>query len=76
MDSKVSNFGPFIEGKRNECKKSLEEVAYRTGTSVWTLRRWEQGVTFPRANKLASLAAVLGVTVQELTDAIEAPANG
>jgi transcriptional regulator with XRE-family HTH domain len=42
------------------------ELAFRAGVTEAAARRWEAGKAEPRANKLAPLAAALGVQVGDL----------
>jgi transcriptional regulator with XRE-family HTH domain len=52
-----------LAGARKDRKHTVGEIANRLGVSVVTLEGWESGACDPRANRLAQLAGILGVSV-------------
>lgn len=68
MDSMISpahsddTLGGRIAEARDLVSLSAEEVASRIGVTVETFAEWENDRAEPRANKLVTLAGVLGVS--------------
>jgi transcriptional regulator with XRE-family HTH domain len=57
-----------IKKLRSRRGYSQEELAERSGLSIRTIQRIENGETEPRGDSLTRLAAALGVTVDDLAD--------
>jgi len=66
-------FGQRLVQLRVRCKISQEELAYRVGVSVMTIRRWEHGDYGPEFDKLEKIAQALGVRIRDLFDFPEYP---
>lgn len=60
-------FGLKVKQLRQELGLSFAELAGQTGMSVSYLNEIEKGKKFPKKDKIAKLAAVLGRTSEELT---------
>ena len=60
--------GLRIEQARKAAGLSLRQVATRMSVKPSTVEKWEEGSSEPRANKLLTLAGVLGVPVLWLLD--------
>lgn len=58
--------GALIRKRREELGISRECLAYESGLALATMLRIEVHNHVPRADRLASIARVLGVTVDEL----------
>lgn len=61
-ETEPTHLGGRISHAREAQGLSLAQAARRLGVKSTTLRSWETGESDPRANKLATLAGVLGVT--------------
>ena len=53
---------------RNARGLTLTELARRCDVSIASARQWEVGITFPSADKLPIIAAILGCTIDDLYD--------
>ena len=62
------SLGENIKRKRIERKLTQEEVATHLGVSFQSVSKWERGEGYPDIELLPALAAVLGVSVQELLE--------
>ena len=58
--------GEIIAQKRKEKKLTQEELAERMGVSAQAVSKWENGLSCPDITLLPPLAALFGVTVDEL----------
>ena len=58
----TATFGDRMAAAREAIGMTEEELAWRLGVKVKTVRNWEQDVSEPRANKLNTLAGVLNVS--------------
>ena len=47
---------------------TLTEFACRSDVSIASARQWEVGISFPSADKLPIIAAILGCTIDDLYD--------
>lgn len=47
---------------------TLTEFACRCDVSIASARQWEVGISFPSADKLPIIAAILGCTIDDLYD--------
>ena len=62
------NFAEQLQKLRKAAGISQAELASRAGVSLDSLRNWEQGRVLPRVDVAATLAAVLGVSLDALVD--------
>ena len=73
----VATFGDRVAAAREKALIDQEELAKRLGIKLSTLRAWEDDTSEPRANRLATLAGVLGVSMMWLItgegDGVEPP---
>lgn len=53
---------------RNARGLTLTEFARRCEVSIASARQWEVGISFPSADKLPIIAAILGCTIDDLYD--------
>jgi transcriptional regulator with XRE-family HTH domain len=58
--------GALIRKRRGELGITRERLAYESGLALSTMLRIELHNHVPRADRLAAIARVLGVTVDEL----------
>lgn len=58
-----------IRRTRQRRNLSQSELAERVGVSQRTVSKWENGEVIPRSDRLAALAAVLGVSMSEMLEA-------
>src|SRR6056297_286076 len=85
FDAETTTFGDRMTGAREASGLSQPELAKRLGVKVKTIRAWENDQSEPRANKLGTLAGILGVSMMwllagqgegldspELTDPVDA----
>lgn len=66
FDAETTTFGDRVTGAREAAGLSQPELAKRLGVKVKTIRAWEQDQSEPRANKLGTLAGILGVSMMWL----------
>lgn len=59
-------FGQKIVSLRMEQGVSQEELAFRVGVSVMTVRRWEHGRNGPEFDRLEKIAKAFGISLEEL----------
>ena len=64
--SEASTFGARLVGARDAAGLSRNELARRLGVQAKTLRKWEEDMAEPRANKLQLVAGVLNVSIMWL----------
>lgn len=57
-----------IRALRNARGLTLTELARRCDVSISSAHQWEVGITFPSADKLPIIAAILGCTIDDLYD--------
>ncbi len=62
-DSDVATFGDRLAAAREQAKLSQAGLAKRLGVKASTVRKWEDDLAEPRANRLSMLAGVLGVSL-------------
>ena len=55
-----------LKAARVNAGLTQEQVQQTTGVARSTLRRWEQGKTFPKANELATLCDLYGVEIGQI----------
>lgn len=53
---------------RKEKGFTQKSIAKKMGVSVATVSRWESGIFYPRANKLAKLSKVLKCSINDLIE--------
>ena len=70
------NFARKLARLRGEAGLSQTDLSFRSGVSVDSLRRWEQGRATPRVAAIAKLALALGVSVNVLVEGIEVEIPG
>lgn len=61
-----NNFTERLKRFRKKAGLNQEELAFQIGVSVMTVRRWEWGKYFPRADEIKKLASALHVSEEEL----------
>ncbi len=64
--AEVATFGDRVAAARENAGMSQAALAKRLGIKQSTLRGWEDDLSEPRANRLATLAGVLGVSMMWL----------
>ena len=62
------NLGNSLFHARKKCGLSQEDVAEKLGVSRQTVSKWETGETLPDIRQSKRLAALYGVTLDELID--------
>ena len=76
----VATFGDRVAAARENAQMTQAALAKRLGVKQSTLRGWEDDLSEPRANRLATLAGVLGVSMMWLIngegEGLEAPEEG
>lgn len=76
-DPEVATFGDRLAAARDQAKLTQAALAKRLGVKASTVRKWEDDLSEPRANRLSMLAGVLGVSMGWLIngsgDGVEAP---
>lgn len=65
-DADVATLGDRIAAAREAAGMTEKQCAKRLGVKTRTLEDWEQDQSDPRANRLANLAGMLGVSVMWL----------
>jgi transcriptional regulator with XRE-family HTH domain len=66
FDAETTTFGDRLTGAREAAGLSQPELADRLGVKVKTIRAWENDQSEPRANKLGTVAGILGVSMMWL----------
>ena len=64
MDKEV--FGGFIAALRKDAKLTQQQVADTLHVTDRAVSKWERGLSYPDVTLMEPLAAVLGVSVEEL----------
>lgn len=62
----AADFGKRLKDLRGRFRLSQDKLAKQVGVSFNTVCRWEYGERTPRAEELSRLAAVFGITTDEL----------
>ena len=62
----AATFGDRLTAARESAGLGQEELARRLGVKPSTLRSWEEDTKEPRANRLATVAGMLGVSLRWL----------
>ncbi len=62
----VATFGDRVAAAREQAGMTQEVLAKRLGIRGPTLRKWENDVSEPRANRLSMLAGILNVSMMWL----------
>ena len=65
----MATFGDSLEAAREHAAMSQSDMAKRLGVKVSTLRKWEQDLSEPRANRLSMMAGLLNVSIMWLLNA-------
>ena len=65
-DSDVATFGDRLAAGREAAGMSQSAMAKRLGVKVSTLRKWEDDLAEPRANRLSMMSGLLGVSMRWL----------
>lgn len=61
-----ATFGDRLAAGREAAGMSQEQLARRLGVKLDTLRKWEEDLAEPRANRLSMLSGLLGVSIRWL----------
>lgn len=61
-----------IECLRRKAGLTQKEVSQAVGVTQGSVSQWENGASFPRADKLPLLATIFGCTIDELYDDVRA----
>jgi len=76
-DPDVATFGDRLAAAREQANLSQAALAKRLGVKTGTVRKWEDDLAEPRANRLSMLAGILGVSMGWLItgtgEGVEAP---
>jgi transcriptional regulator with XRE-family HTH domain len=76
----VATFGDRVAAARENAQMTQAVLSKRMGIKQATLRGWENDMSEPRANRLATLAGILGVSMMWLIngegDGLDAPDEG
>lgn len=62
----IATFGDRVAAAREYLGMTEEDLARRLGIKVETLRKWENDIAEPRANKLQMLSGVINVSLRWL----------
>ena len=62
-DPEFATFGDRLAGARDASGLTQAALAKRLGVKASTIRRWEEDLAEPRANRLSMLAGLLGVSI-------------
>ena len=62
----IATFGDRLTAAREATGMTLESLAKRLGVKPSTLRKWEDDLSEPRANRLSILAGLLNVSIMWL----------
>ena len=65
----TATFGDRLAAAREQAAMSQSDMAKRLGVKVSTLRKWEQDLSEPRANRLSMMAGLLNVSIMWLLNA-------
>jgi transcriptional regulator with XRE-family HTH domain len=76
----AATFGDRVAAARENSGMSQAALAKRLGVKQSTLRGWEDDLSEPRANRLSTLAGILGVSMMWLIngegEGLDAPEEG
>lgn len=61
--SDVATFGDRLAAAREAAGMTQEDFSRRVGVKLTTLRKWEDDLSEPRANRLSMMAGILGVSM-------------
>ena len=64
--SEVATFGDRVAAARENANMTQAVLAKRIGIKQSTLRAWEDDLSEPRANRLSTLAGILGISMMWL----------
>ena len=67
-DSDVATFGDRLAAAREAAGMEQAALARRLGVKASTIRKWEEDLSEPRANRLSMIAGLLGVSITWLID--------
>jgi transcriptional regulator with XRE-family HTH domain len=70
------SFGSHLQALRGAAGLSRREAARRADIPASTLRNWENDRGFPDLPRLLRLARVLGVSVEQIAQGVDDPAEG
>lgn len=62
-DPDVATFGDRLAAAREQTNLSQAGLAKRLGVKASTVRKWEDDIAEPRANRLSMMAGILGVSM-------------
>lgn len=62
----IATFGDRLTAAREAAGMSQDSLAKRLGVKKSTLRKWEDDMSEPRANRLSTLAGLLNVSIMWL----------
>lgn len=62
-DPEYATFGDRLAGAREVAGLSQAAFAKRLGVRASTIRKWEEDLAEPRANRLSMMAGLLGVSI-------------
>lgn len=66
FDPETSTFGDRVAGAREAAGMSQKQLSRRMGVKLETLRKWENDMAEPRANRLSMLSGILNVSMRWL----------
>ncbi|WP_126977105.1 helix-turn-helix domain-containing protein [Frigidibacter oleivorans] len=66
FSAEAATFGDRVTGAREAAGLTRRELASRLGVKLSSVASWEDDLADPRANKLKSLAGILGVSIRWL----------
>jgi len=67
--AETSTFGDRLAGAREAAGLTQSDLALKLGVKLGTLRRWEDDLAEPRANRLQMLSGILNVSLRWLLTA-------
>lgn len=80
FDPEVATFGDRLAAARETAGLDQRGLAERLGVKPSTIRKWENDLAEPRANRLSMMAGLLGVSMMWLIngtgDGIDTPQEG
>ncbi len=68
FDPDVATFGDRLAAAREAAGMEPAALARRLGVKASTIRKWEEDLSEPRANRLSMIAGLLGVSITWLID--------
>lgn len=76
-DADVATFGDRLAAAREAAGMDQTALARRLGVKAVTIRKWEEDLSEPRANRLSMIAGLLGVSITWLIygtgDGVDSP---